>query len=293
MSSELSEHKGRVAATYNLASAGYDQEAVRFFPLCAHRLVELIDLHPGQRVLDVATGTGAAAIAAARRVGPSGHVVGVDIATDMLKQAHKKIEAAHLTNIELLEGDAEHLSFAEQSFNAVICAFGIFFLPEMLAGPREWKRVVREAGVVAISAFGETTFQPFSDLFEARIRTYGVSFPVPRHPFSWQRLTSLEQCRRLLQDAGLEQIEGRSEQLGYYLRAAEEWWQIVWNSGFRGPVSQLSPEQLEHFKREHLAEVGQLVTEQGIWLDITAFFAWGYKPPVHLSEEEAAQTPAD
>ena len=279
MSFELSEHKSRVAATYNLASAGYDKEALRFFPLCANRLVELIGLQPGQWVLDVATGTGVAAIAAARRIGPGGQVVGVDIATDMLEQAQRKIEAAQLTNIELHEEDAEHLSFAENSFDAVICAFGIFFLPEMMTGPREWKRVVREAGVVAFSAFGETAFQPISDLFEARIRAYGVTFPVPMRPFSWQRLTTLEQCRTLLQAAGLEQIEGRSEQLGYYLRTPQEWWEIVWNSGFRGPVSQLSPEQLEQFKMEHLAEVGQLATDQGIWLDIPAFFVWGHKPP--------------
>jgi ubiquinone/menaquinone biosynthesis C-methylase UbiE len=74
MSFVLSEHKRRVTATYNLASAGYDQEPVRFFPLCANRLVELIDLQPGQHILDVATGTGAAAIAAAKRAGPTGHV---------------------------------------------------------------------------------------------------------------------------------------------------------------------------------------------------------------------------
>jgi len=279
MSFELGEHKRRVAATYNLASAGYDQEAARFFPLCANRLVELIGLQPGQHLLDVATGTGAAAIAEALRVGPAGHVVGVDIATDMLAQACRKIEAAQLTNIEFQEGDAEHLSFAEQSFDAVTCAFGIFFLPEMPTGPRAWKRVVRGAGVVAFSAFGETAFQPLSDLFEARIRAYGVTFPVPRRPFSWQRLKSLEQCRTLLQDAGLEQIEGRAEQLGYYLRTPQEWWEFVWNSGFRGPVSQLKPADLEHFKREHLVEIGQLVTDQGIWMDIATLFVWGHKPP--------------
>ena len=284
MSSELSEHKRRVAATYNLASAGYDKEAVRFFPLCASRLVELIGLQPGQRVLDVATGTGAAAIAAARSIGPDGQVVGVDIATDMLGQARRKIEAAQLTNIELHEEDAEHLSYAEKSFDAVICAFGIFFLPEMLAGPREWKRVVKEAGVVAFSAFGESAFQPISDLFEARIRAYGVTFPVPRHPFSWQRLTSLEQCCSLLQDASLEQIEAHTEQLGYYLQTPQQWWEIVWNSGFRGPVSQLSLKQLEQFKLEHLAEVGQLATDQGIWLDVATLFVWGHKPTVHQLE---------
>jgi len=278
MSLELSEHKRRVAATYNLASNGYDQEVVRFFPLCANRLVELIGLHPGERILDVATGTGAAAVAAARHVGSTGHVVGVDIATDMLEQARRKVEDEQLTNVEFQEGDAEHLNFAEMSFDVATCAFGIFFLPDMIAGPQAWKRVVREGGVVAISAFGETTFQPMSDLFEARIRTYGVTFQVPWRPFSWQRLKSLEQYRSLLMEAGLERIESRCEQLGYFLRNPQDWWQIVWNSGFRGPVSQLSAEQLEQFKEEHLAEVEGLMTERGIWLDIAAFFVWGYRP---------------
>lgn len=280
MSFEFSEHKRRVAATYNLAAVGYDQEVVRFFPLCANRLVELINLQPGQRVLDVATGTGAAAIAAAHRLGPTGYVVGVDLATQMLEQARRKAETAHLTNIEFQQGDAEHLDFADESFDAVICSFGIFFLPEMLAGPREWMRVVKQTGVVAFSAFGETAFEPLSDLFEARIRAYGVSFPVPKRPFPWQRLTRLEQCRSLLQAAGLSEIEERAEQLGYTLRTQEEWWEIVWNTGFRGPVSQLSPSQLERFKREYLSEVEQLTTEQGIWLDVAAFFVWGRKPTV-------------
>jgi arsenite methyltransferase len=281
--SDLSEHKRRVAATYNLASAGYDQEAVRFFPLCSNRLVELIGLQPGQHILDVATGTGVAAIAAARHIDLTGRVVGVDIATDMLRQARRKIEAAQLPTIEFHEGDAENLSYPENSFDAVMCACGIFFLPEMLVGLREWKRVVREAGVVAFSALGETAFQPISDLFETRIRAYGVTFPVPKPPFSWQRLTSLEQCRTLLQSAGLEQIEGCAEQLGYYLSTPQEWWEIVWNSGFRGPVSQLGLAHLEQFKMEHLAEVGQLATDQGIWLDIAAFFVWGHKPAVDRS----------
>jgi len=84
----------------------------------------------------------------------------------------------------------------------------------------------RKGGCVGFSAFGVSAFQPISDLFEARIRAYGVTFPLPKHPFSWQRLTSLEQCGNLLADAGLEQIEVREEQLGYYLRDTAEWWRL-------------------------------------------------------------------
>jgi hypothetical protein len=76
----------------------------------------------------------------------------------------------------------------------------------------------------------------------------------------------------------LESIEVIAEQLGYYLKNAEEWWDVVWKSGFRGPVSQLTPEQLEQFKKQHLAEVEQLQTSKGIWLDIASIFAVGRKP---------------
>jgi ubiquinone/menaquinone biosynthesis C-methylase UbiE len=200
----------------------------------------------------VATGTGAAAIAAARSVGPAGQVVGVDIATDMLERARRKIEAAQLTNIEYHEGDAEHLSYAEKSFDAVICAFGVFFLPEMLAGPREWKRVVKEGGVVAFSAFGETVFQPLSDLFEAHIRAYGGDLSRVKAPVLLATTYEHRAVLHLAAGCWLEQIEGRAKQLGYYLRTPQQWWEIVWNSGFRGPVSQLSAGQVVQFKYEQM-----------------------------------------
>ena len=275
---DLSEHKRRVAGVYNLAAPGYDKPAVRFFPVVAARLVELMQLQPGETALDIATGTGAAALVAAGAVGKTGRVVGVDIALDMLDQARRSIETSGLANIELQEGDAEHLNFPDDTFDAVLCASSIFFLPDMGTGPREWARVTRPGGRVGFSGYGESAFQPISDLFEARIRSYGVTLAAPQKPFSWQRLTDPEQCRDLLRGAGLENIEVRSEQLGYFLDSPADWWDIVWNSGFRGPVSQLSAEALDSFKKEHLAEVEELATEQGIWLDIAALFATGNKP---------------
>ena len=62
---ELSEHKQKVARVYNLAAAGYDRPALRFFPIVAERLVELACIRDGENVLDAGTGTGMAAFAAA------------------------------------------------------------------------------------------------------------------------------------------------------------------------------------------------------------------------------------
>jgi len=274
---ELSEHKQKVANVYNLASQGYDKPALRFFPLVAERLVELAQIREGQSVLDAGTGTGVAAFAAARKIGWLGKVIGVDIGDQILEQALQKPDADAVTPISFLLGDMERLKFPDESFDVVLSASSLFFLPDMNSGLKEWKRVLTPGGCIAVSGYGESAFRPMSDLFEARIRSYGIKLAAPTRPFSWQRLADPEQYLSLFRNVGFSHIEVFVEQLGYHLKNADEWWDVVWNSGFRGPVSQLTLEALEQFKAEHLAEVSKLATSKGIWLDIASIFAIGHK----------------
>ncbi len=271
------EHKRKVAAGFNLASVGYDRQAVKFLALTARRLVEVAGTESNEIILDVATGTGNSAIALANLVGAKGRVIGIDIAPDMLEVARANITKAGLDNIELQLGDAENLSFEDGSFDKVVCASGIFFLPDMLAGLKEWLRVTKGGGVVAFSSFGETSLNPMREMYANRIQNhYGVLLPEYR---GFQRLNTIQKCQDLMQQAGfsLEGVEIRIEQLGYYLQNGDDWWDIVWHTGFRHSVSQIAPERLEQFKAEHLAEVGELATDQGIWLDVPVIFALGKK----------------
>lgn len=91
----------------------YDREGDRH-PREAKLLLESVQLQQGQKVLDIATGTGLLAIAAAQRVGIEGYVVGVDFSLGMLHQARQKIEAAKLPNIELIEADAESIEKSDR-----------------------------------------------------------------------------------------------------------------------------------------------------------------------------------
>lgn len=269
---EPSERKQQVALGFNLASTGYDQPALRFLSNSAKRLVELANLQPGQRVLDIATGTGTAAIAIAKLVGSTGEVVGIDLAQNMLELASQKIAAAGITNIELRQEDAEQLSFSDNSFDAAICASGIFFLPDMLAGLREWRRVTKQGGVVAFSGFTSSAFKPMADKFNAHIEKYGVQTRS-----AGGRLETPQNCLSLMQAAGFEQIEIQTEQLGYYLSSVDEWWELVWNAGFRIRLAQIPQEKLAQFKTEHLAEIESLKTDKGIWLDLETIFVRGWK----------------
>ncbi len=264
--------KHRVVADLNALAETYD--TLRFVQVSARRLVELGALPRGAQVLDIATGTGWAAMAAAQYVGPTGRVLGVDLAPDLLECARQKVAAAGLTNVEFQEGDAERLDVADQCFDVVLCASALFFVPDMLAALREWRRVLAPGGQAGFSWWGPTFYQPLRDLWHARLQQYGVSLSAPSPN---QRLVEPETCRQLLHEAGFVQIDVRSEQLGYYFRTAEEYWAEMWATLNRLPVLQLTPAQREQFKAEHIAEAGALATDQGLWIDMATNFAYGWK----------------
>ena len=96
----------------------------------AEQLVAVALIGPGDFVLDAGSGTGFAALAIARRVGPAGRVTGVDISPGMLREARSVANAAGVVNVEYLEADAcdlQHL--AEGTFDAVVCSAGLLYMP--------------------------------------------------------------------------------------------------------------------------------------------------------------------
>jgi hypothetical protein len=185
--------------------------------------------------------------------------------------------ASRLAELAHIPSDATLLCAGMDTGATTLTAFtaSVFLLPDMITALRAWRRMLRPGGVVAFSCFGAHAFQPLAGLYEARIRSFGVKPVGPARRFLGQRLTDPESCRDLLQEAGFVNIEVRVEQLGYHLPSADEWWDIVCNSGIRDLVAPLSPAQLAQFKLEHLAEVSALATSSGIWLNVPAIFAVG------------------
>lgn len=104
------------------------------------------DVQRGDRVLDVACGTGALTLAAAERVGPAGSVVGLDANPEMLAVARRKP-----AQIEWLEGRAEALPLPDSSFDAVVSQFGLMFFADKSMALREMMRVLRPGGRLAVA----------------------------------------------------------------------------------------------------------------------------------------------
>jgi ubiquinone/menaquinone biosynthesis C-methylase UbiE len=267
------QRKRLLKETFDTVSGGYDSKALRFFPKSAGHLAAVLELRGDEQVLDVATGTGHAALALAACL-PRGRVTGVDFSPGMLDQARRKAASLSVRNVEFLERDMQTLGVPACRYDAAVCAFGIFFVDDMNAQLAHIAEVVRSGGWVAISGFQENYFYPLRDLLFSRLANYGVQQP----PQNWKRIATEAGCRELFEKAGLRDVRVERKNVGYFLDSAEEWWDIVWNAGFRRMAGQLQPQDQERFKQEHLREVAALQTKDGIWLDVGVLFAVGTKP---------------
>lgn len=272
-----SDPRREVTAAFNRIAPGYDVPALRFFPFAADRLAARLNPKRAAKVLDVATGTGAVALALAQGVGDAGRIMAIDLSEDMLDRLQEKIDKFGIRNIDLHVMDAASLEFRREVFDNVVCSFGIFYLPDMFAGLKEWMRVTKPGGRVMFTVFGKQAFQPMMELFDKQLECFGVASPDSGASSFAARLFNPDDCRALLKRAGLEDIDVTTEQLGYHLKDEQEWWEVLSNSGMRYRVEGIPLEQRESFREEHLAEARPLVGDRGLWLNVEAHFAGGTK----------------
>jgi ubiquinone/menaquinone biosynthesis C-methylase UbiE len=120
----------------------------------SRRLIELAEIKPGSRVLDIATGIGEPAITAANEVGNTGHVLATDISPQMLSVAKHRAISLGLENvIEFKEGDIETIDLPSSTFDAVLCRWGLMFLPDLKAGLSNIYRSLIEGGHFAAAVW--------------------------------------------------------------------------------------------------------------------------------------------
>ncbi|MEH2091673.1 class I SAM-dependent methyltransferase [Nostoc sp.] len=265
---DLDNYKQQLKEFYGSRTT-YDHEKDTRHPLEAKILLEFVPLDSGQKILDVATGTGLVSIPAAEKVGSEGYVIGIDMTPGMLHQARLKIAAARLQNIELIEADAEYFNFSDSSFDVVFCCEAIVLFPDILAILKKWYRFLKPGGFVAFTCPPETAYMAS---LQQRIcaRVFGESLPHILEP-----LGTPEKCWNLLNQAGFRDIEIKIEPSGRYRplrnnRLSE----IAININFKGNplLSKLSQEQLNQLQVEYKAEIEKLATDRGLWEDTTKLF---------------------
>jgi ubiquinone/menaquinone biosynthesis C-methylase UbiE len=129
------------------------------------RLLSLAALSPGERVLDVASGTGLVTFRAAEAVGAGGEVVATDISEVMVGRIVEIAAERGLPNVSARRMDAESLDFADAAFDVVLCALGLMYVADPAASLREMRRVLRVGGRCVIAVWGERRRCGWADIF--------------------------------------------------------------------------------------------------------------------------------
>ena len=261
--------KQMIEQVYDGAATSYNRTGPSIFTKFGTRLVEQMPLTPGARVLDVATGTGAVVLTAARRVGPEGHVTGIDQSGAILQEAKRAVREEGLTNVELRKMDAEHLEFPDQTFDAVTCAFGLFFFPDMEAALREMYRVSKPGGYIGISIFGKTPppFNPGWPILIQQFEAYQGWVRMPQ-PIAY----APEEMEALLRRFGFRSIEIRSETNDIIYTSAEDWWAFQLTIGARLTILGMNEETRARFKDEYLAKLRPMFRQDGLHLSVAVVY---------------------
>jgi ubiquinone/menaquinone biosynthesis C-methylase UbiE len=260
-----------VAAYFDRRSTTYDTSD--FHRRLTARLIEEAGIKEGQTVLDVATGTGLIAIEAARRVGASGRVIGIDISPQMLAQARRKIDEIGLQNIELREADACTADLTQEGFDLILCSAALVFMTDIPAVLRSWNRFLKPGGYVGFDAPSENSTAAGSTLARLAARR-GIAL-------GYTRLYSQMACKKALAGAGFEIAHIETEIITERMMPLSEIdvaWGGVINHPMSRPLLDLSPETLAQVREEFTANVASLMTAEGIPDRNITHIAFGRKP---------------
>ena len=232
--------------TYDAAALDYESASRDYWSFASTRTVERLDLAPGQSVLDIACGTGWSALAAAEKVGPSGRVVAVDFADQMLAIARQKAALKGLDNIDFRSADVTSLGFQPASFNAVISVLGVFFVNDMVSLVSKMWDMVRPGGSLAVTNLGRRVFWPLIDEFKAAVAGLRPDLQVM---LPWERTDEPSKTRALFIGAGIADVAVDVEENTLRLRSSDDWWRMVMGSSLRRYVTELG-DAAEHVRLE-------------------------------------------
>jgi enediyne biosynthesis protein CalE5 len=232
---------------WNNAAPGWKQMWTMLERAAQHvsdRLVELAQLRAGNRVLDIASGSGEPAITAAAKVGSSGLVVATDQSPAMLNLARERAAALGIHNLKFVVTGAQELAVDEQGFDAALCRWGLMFVGDLDAAIRRVAHLLAADGRFATAVWGPSDKVPMISLGDDAVRDLAKLPPPPPNAPGPLKLADTRPLERALSAAGFKDIRVAPLNVRFEFRSAEDFAEQrrAVSTPFRMMLSKQTPE---------------------------------------------------
>ena len=242
-------------------------------------LMEFAQPRPGMQVLDLATGTGEPAISLAQRVGPEGHVSGVDLSADLLPIAAKRAQQRGLANLSFHQGDAHALPFPGNSFDLATCRFGVMFFADVDKALGVLGRVLRPGARACFVAWGPFEQPYWQSTMGVVLKHAGEPAILPggQDPFRFAQAGSLA---RALRKAGFRETSEETKAVPWnWPGGPEELWDYARSVSvpFRAMLDRVPAEKWPEIEEEVHAALREHAGNDGVHFNALVVMASGTK----------------
>ncbi len=219
----------------------------RWYGEVTRQMLDLAQIQPDQRILDIAAGAGEPAVSAAERVGPGGYVLATDISEGIVELALQVARERGLKQVETRAMDGEKLELPDASFDAVLCRLGLMYMPHPVTALHEWRRALKPGGRVAVVVFSTPDQNSWGAVPASIIRRRAqLPPPVPGQPgpFSLGAAGVLEGC---LRQAGFSELEVRAVSVPLRMDSAADYVRVAREAfgAFNAMMAHLTPQERE------------------------------------------------
>jgi len=227
----------------------YDE--IPFFKISARNVAQIIHTYKDNDtldILDVACGTGNVVLECASCISEA-QFDAVDISEGMLDKAKDNANKKNLTNIEFHLQDIKKLSL-EKKYDVITCAYALFFLPDAHKVLATLMDLLKADGLVIFTSFMKNAFSPSTEILLSLLKHYGSASAKEYDIDKWENLKRVEDIERLCNLADIKNIQITSEEIRHSM-SVDAWWELHNNTGYKGMLMELTPENYERVKREY------------------------------------------
>ena len=210
------------------------------------KLIELAKIKHGERVLDVACGTGAVTKKISKKVGTSGTVIGTDVSENAIKIAKKW--SGPNKNLDFVIADAEKLFFGK-NFDVVTCQYGIFFFPDALKVLKNLKKQLKKNGTIAICVHGDGDSVPFFSVILDAVTKYIPDYVPPGAP-DFDRFGNKKALKKVALDANFKNIKVNEFIFSYNPGTFSDYW-----SNYLKYVAKPIKKKLNSLSKENMKKI--------------------------------------